>query len=125
MTTDQRPGQQRAIQGERELLRLSPLYDRNAQGLDSAAALVTPEGVKAAAAEKDLQPRKDPAPSPSNDIDYLFAHGFSYEPFRSMYEESEVILREGNSRRFTPARRNCSVSIGSYPSRQLCDGSEK
>jgi len=87
---------------ERELPRLSPLYDRNVQGLDSAAALVMPEGVKAAAAEERFTGEKGTGAFPIhaiqyclqsaglvvNDIDYL-AHGFSYEPFRSMYEESE------------------------------------
>ena len=37
---------------ERELPELSPRYNRNVQGLDSAAVLVTPVGVKAAAAEE-------------------------------------------------------------------------
>lgn len=87
---------------KRELPQLSPRYDRIVQGLDSAAALVTREGVKAAAAEERFTGDKGTGAFPAhaiqyclksagiavNDIDYL-GHSFSYEPFRSVYEESE------------------------------------
>lgn len=87
---------------KRELPHLSVRQHRIAQGLDSAAALVTEEGVVAAAAEERFSREKGTGTFPyhaiqycleaggltPSDIDYV-AHGFSYEPYRSLFENNE------------------------------------
>jgi carbamoyltransferase len=102
---------------KRELPNLSPRDLRIVQGLDSAAVLVTHQGVVAAAAEERFSREKGTGAFPVGaiqyclqaggltlgDIDY-FAHGFSYAPFRSLFEDhlngfmerqfSEVYSRE-------------------------------
>lgn len=102
---------------KRELPNLSPRDLRIVQGLDSAAVLVTHQGVVAAAAEERFSREKGTGAFPVGaiqyclqaggltlgDIDYV-AHGFSYEPFRSLFENhrngfterqfSEVYSRE-------------------------------
>jgi carbamoyltransferase len=87
---------------KRELPNLSLRDYRIVQGLDSAAALVTCQGVVAAAAEERFSREKGTGAFPScaiqyclqaggltlGEIDYV-AHGFSYEPFRSLFENNE------------------------------------
>ena len=87
---------------KKELPHLSPRHYRIVQGLDSAAALVTHEGVKAVAAEERFTREKGTGFFPThaiqcclrsahltpNQID-LLAHSFSYEPHRLLYEQSE------------------------------------
>ena len=86
---------------KRELPNLSPRDYRIVQGLDSAAVLVTRQGVVAAAAEERFSREKGTGAFPLraiqyclqaggltlSDIDYV-AHGFSYEPFRSLFEDT-------------------------------------
>ena len=102
---------------KRELPNLSPRDLRIVQGLDSAAVLVTHQGVVAPAAEERFSREKGTGAFPVGaiqyclraggltlgDIDYV-AHGFYYEPFRSLFENhrngfterqfSEVYSRE-------------------------------
>ena len=80
---------------------LTPRQYRIAQGLDSAAALVTDNGIAAAAQER-FSREKGTGAFPADairyclqsanltysDLDYV-AHGFSYEPFRSLFEGSD------------------------------------
>jgi carbamoyltransferase len=95
---------------KRALPDLSPRHYRIAQGLDSAAALVTRNGVQAAAAEERFTREKgtglfpvrairfclqSAGVSPAS-IDYV-AHSFSYEPLRDSFERSES---EFTSRQF-------------------------
>ena len=75
-----------------------------AQGLDSAAAIVTNRGVRAAAAEERFSGEKHTGAFPTGaiayclatanlapqDVDYV-AHGFSYEPARALYENSRFV----------------------------------
>ena len=88
---------------KRELPNLSPRDLRIVQGLDSAAVLVTHQGVVAAAAEERFSREKGTGAFPVGaiqyclqaggltlgDIDYV-AHGFSYEPFRSLFGPSRA-----------------------------------
>lgn len=94
---------------KRELPDLSPRQYRIAQGFDSAAALVTSEGIEAVAAEERFTGEKKTGYFPVNairycldaagispgDVDYI-AHSFSYEPFKSFYEQSEFTMRQFN-----------------------------
>ena len=87
---------------KRQLPDLSTRDYRIVQGLDSAAALVTCEEVVAAAAEERFSREKGTGSFPYHairyclqaggltpkDVDYI-AHGFSYEPFRSLFENHE------------------------------------
>lgn len=80
---------------------LSPRQYRIAQGFDSAAALVTEDGIMAAAAQERFTGEKGTGSFPvdaikfclkyanlkPDDINYI-AHGFSYEPFQSFIEDS-------------------------------------
>ena len=72
---------------------------RIAQGFDSAAALVTDDGVVAAAAEERFTREKGTGSFPFHAIQYCLqaagmglkdidcvAHGFSYEPYRRLFE---------------------------------------
>lgn len=92
---------------KKEFPNLSPCQYRIAQGYDSAAALVTNEGVKAAAAEERFTREKATGSFPVNAIRYCLqssnippdavdyiAHGFSYEPFRSFYEHGGFTERQ-------------------------------
>ncbi len=79
---------------------------RIVQGLDSAAALVTPRGVRAAAAQERFSREKGTGSFPVGainycleqarlsyaDIDYI-AHGFSYEPYREWFEKAGGFTR--------------------------------
>ena len=78
-----------------------------AQGFDSAAALVTRDGIKAAAAEERFTREKATGSFPINAIKYCLqvsnlapdsidyiAHGFCYEPFRSFYEHSDLTKQQ-------------------------------
>lgn len=80
---------------------LSAREYRIAQGFDSAAALVTRDGIKAAVAEERFTREKATGSFPINAIKYCLqvsalapdaidyiAHGFCYEPLRSFYESS-------------------------------------
>jgi carbamoyltransferase len=92
---------------KRELPNLSPRYYRIAQGADSAAALVTNDGIRAAAAEERFTGEKQTGSFPANairycvhsatitpeSIDYL-AHSFSYEEDRSHYEYTEFARKQ-------------------------------
>ncbi len=86
---------------------LSPREYRIVQGFDSAAALVTSDGVAAAAAEERFTREKATGSFPVNAIQYClrasklkidaidyFAHGFDYEPYRSFYRETELAARQ-------------------------------
>ena len=86
---------------------LSARQYRIAQGFDAAAALVTSEGVKAAAAEERFTGEKTTGTFPVNamnyclkaanltpdDVDYL-GHGFCYKPYKSLYDLSENTARQ-------------------------------
>lgn len=81
---------------------LSPREYRIAQGFDSAAALVTAEGIVAAVAEERLTREKTTGAFPVNaiqyclraggltpaDVDYV-AHGFAYEPYNEFFAATE------------------------------------
>lgn len=83
---------------EKQLPNLSGRDYRIVQGLDSAAALVTGDGVVAAAAEERFNRVKGTGTFPylatqyclqaggitAKEIDFV-AHGFAYEPFRSLF----------------------------------------
>lgn len=91
----------------RELPGLPERCYRIAQGFDSAAALVTDEGIIAAVAEERFTGQKATGAFPlhairycleaakisSASIDYL-AHSFAYEPYRDLYEGNEYSRRE-------------------------------
>src|SRR5437764_12128301 len=75
---------------------------RIVQGLDSAAAVITAQGIMAAAEEERFTKEKGTGAFPTNAIEYCLqaakirpetvdyiAHGFFYEPFRSFYEHDE------------------------------------
>lgn len=81
---------------------LSPREYRVAQGFDSAAALVTNAGIVAAAAEERFTRDKATGAFPSHAIHYCLreggltlaqidyiAHGFSYEPFKEYFAETD------------------------------------
>lgn len=87
---------------EKELPALCGRDYRMVQGLDSAAALITGDGVVAAAAEERFTREKGTGAFPylaiqyclqaggltANDIDFV-AHGFAYEPFRSLFVDNQ------------------------------------
>jgi carbamoyltransferase len=87
---------------KRKLPHLLPRHYRIVQGLDSAAALVTSDGVQAAAAEERFTYEKGTGEFPAraiqfclrsaglspSSIDYV-AHGFSYDFLRPVYERSD------------------------------------
>lgn len=92
---------------KREFPKLSERQYRIAQGFDSAAALVTGNGIQAAAAEERFTGEKATGSFPLNAIAYCLeagrlapaavdyvAHGFSYEPFESFYEEDELLKKQ-------------------------------
>jgi carbamoyltransferase len=92
---------------KREFPSLSPRQYRIAQGFDSAAALVTRDGLQAAAAEERFTGEKATGAFPINAIDYCLeagrlgreaidfvAHGFSYEPFRAFYQHDEFLRKQ-------------------------------
>jgi carbamoyltransferase len=92
---------------KKEFPNLSPREYRIAQGFDSAAALVGPEGVMAAAAEERFTREKATGNFPVNaiqyclragkvspqDVDYI-AHGFAYEPFKDYFQAQEFTQRQ-------------------------------
>jgi carbamoyltransferase len=81
---------------------LQPREYRIAQGFDSAAALVTSQGIVAAAAEERFTRQKTTGAFPVHairfcleagrlapqDVDWV-AHGFSYEPYRDIFDATE------------------------------------
>jgi len=80
---------------------------RIAQGFDSAAALVTDQGVRAAAAEERFTRDKGTGTFPAHAIRYCLAaaalspdavdyvaHGFAYEPFRDLFEQDDFGRRQ-------------------------------
>jgi carbamoyltransferase len=92
---------------KRELPNLSSRHYRIAQGFDSAAALVTRQGIRAAAAEERFTGDKATGAFPLNAIQYCLeaaqlepesidfvAHGFSYEPYRDLYEQEEFLNKQ-------------------------------
>ena len=92
---------------KRALPHLSPRHYRIAQGFDSAAALVTSQGIQAAAAEERFTREKATGSFPLNAIRYCLraahltpdaidyvAHSFSYEPFRPFYEQDEFTQKQ-------------------------------
>jgi carbamoyltransferase len=91
----------------KEFPALSSRQYRIAQGFDSAAALVTNHGIQAAAAEERFTGEKATGAFPVNAIRYCLeaghltpddidciAHGFSYEPFKSFYDEDEFLKKQ-------------------------------
>ncbi len=95
-------GLHRSISFKRkELAELEPRCYRIAQGLDSGAALVTGEGIRAAAAEERFTLQKGTNTFPVNairyclnaegldlkDLDFL-AHAFCYEPYRLLFSQA-------------------------------------
>jgi carbamoyltransferase len=92
---------------KREFPLLSSRQYRIAQGFDSAAALVNSQGIQAAAAEERFTGEKATGSFPIHAIGYCLeagrlapeavdfvAHGFSYEPFRSFYEQDEFLKKQ-------------------------------
>jgi carbamoyltransferase len=92
---------------KREFPHLSSRHHRIAQGFDSAAALVTSDGIQAAAAEERFTREKATGSFPVNAIRYCLkaghlkpdlidyvAHGFSYERFKSFYEQDEFLRKQ-------------------------------
>ena len=92
---------------EKEFPNLSPREYRITQGLDSAAALVTSDGIKAAGAEERFTGQKGTNTFPVNAIKYClqagnlslenidyFAHGFSYQPFKSAFEHTDYAKKQ-------------------------------
>lgn len=92
---------------KRELPNLSSREYRIAQGFDSAAALVTSQGIQAAAAEERFTGEKATGSFPAHairycleaarlepqDIDFV-AHGFSYEPHRALYQHEDFLKKQ-------------------------------
>jgi carbamoyltransferase len=94
---------------QKEFPGLSPREYRISQGLDAAAALVTPAGILAAAAEERFTGVKGTNAFPAHaieyclqaarlnpaDIDYV-AHGFSYEPVKAAFEHTDFSQKQFN-----------------------------
>jgi carbamoyltransferase len=92
---------------QREFPHLSSRQLRIAQGFDSAAALLTSQGIQAAAAEERFTREKATGAFPVNAILYCLeaggitadaidyvAHGFSYEPFQSFFQQDDFLKRQ-------------------------------
>src|SRR6266496_1177670 len=92
---------------KREFPNLRSRDYRVAQGFDSAAALVNGEGILAAAAEERFTGEKATGAFPMHAIQYCLraanlkpesldyiAHGFSYEPFKSFFDEDDYRRRQ-------------------------------
>ena len=86
---------------------LAARFYRLAQGFDSAAALVTAQGVQAAAAEERFTRDKGTGTFPAHAIRYCLAaaalspsavdyvaHGFAYEPYRDLFEQDDFGRRQ-------------------------------
>ena len=86
---------------------LSARAYRIAQGFDSAAALVASSGIRAAAAEERFTRDKATGAFPYHAIRYCLgaaslapkeldyvAHGFHYEPYKSLFEHSEFTRKQ-------------------------------
>src|ERR1041384_4479338 len=91
----------------REFPGLSRRQYRINQGFDSAAALVGPSGVVAAAAEERFTREKATGEFPVRAIEYclragnisigevdVLAHGFAYEPFEPAFREPDYARRQ-------------------------------
>ncbi|MGI9628868.1 MAG: carbamoyltransferase family protein [Longimicrobiales bacterium] len=89
---------------------LDPGAYRICQGFDAAAAIVTPEGVGAAASEERFSREKATGSFPIQAIRYCLdrtgvglpevdwiAHGFDYEPYRDYYLENELAADQFNA----------------------------
>jgi carbamoyltransferase len=87
---------------KRELPHLSAREYRIVQGFDSAAALLTSEGIQAVAAEERFTREKATGAFPCNAIRYCLdaadltpsaidyvAHGFCYAPYKSLFEHDD------------------------------------
>ena len=92
---------------KREFPNLSSRHYRIAQGFDSAAVLVTAQGIQAAAAEERFTGEKGTGSFPTHAIRYCLeaggleakaidfvAHGFSYEPFKEFYDQDTVLKKQ-------------------------------
>jgi carbamoyltransferase len=106
---------------KREFPRLSSRHYRIAQGFDSAAALVTSQGIQAAAAEERFTRERATGSFPINAIHYCLeagdvtaqgidyvAHGFCYEPLKSFYEQDEFLRKEFAEVYSREAQINCA-----------------
>lgn len=105
---------------KREFPHLSARHYRIAQGFDAAAALVSSQGIVAAAAEERFTGEKATGSFPVNAIrfcleagqlqpeaiDYV-AHGFCYEPFRALYDQDEFLKRQFAEVYSHQAQRDC------------------
>jgi len=99
---------------------LSPRDYRIAQGFDSAAALVTPRGIRAAAAEERFTGHKGTGAFPVKAITYCLqaenlsmkaidyiAHGFDYQPFQSFYQHDPLSQQQYNQVYAPQVQRRC------------------
>jgi carbamoyltransferase len=86
---------------------LSEREYRISQGFDSAAALVTPSGIQAAAAEERFSEQKGTNAFPVSAIKYclqagnlapdqvdIIAHSFAYAPVKSAFEHNDFLQRQ-------------------------------
>jgi carbamoyltransferase len=92
---------------QKEFPGLSPREYRISQGLDAAAALVTPAGIQAAAAEERFTGVKGTNTFPTQAIEYCLragrltpaqidyvAHGFSYEPVKAAFQHTDFAQKQ-------------------------------
>jgi carbamoyltransferase len=92
---------------QREFPHLSSRQLRIAQGFDSAAVLLTGDGIQAAAAEERFTGEKATGAFPVNAVRYCLqageitadaidcvAYGFSYEPYQSFFRQDEYLERQ-------------------------------
>src|SRR5688572_19884178 len=101
-------GLHNSITFKRKMLpNLSVRQYRIAQGLDSAATLVTDEGIQAAAEEERFTGEKGTGTFPIHAIQYcldatkltladidIIAHGYSHEPVRSFYQHDVYLSKQ-------------------------------
>lgn len=92
---------------KKEFPGLSPRCYRIVQGFDSAAALVTRDGIQASVAEERFTREKATGAFPihairyclrvgaiePNEVDYI-AHNFYYEPYKAFYEKDDLTKRQ-------------------------------
>ena len=92
---------------KKEFPHLSSRHYRIAQGFDSAAALVTKDGIQAVAAEERFTRKKATGAFPANAIRYCLqagdlrpqdvdciAHNFNYESYKSFYAQDALSKRQ-------------------------------
>jgi carbamoyltransferase len=117
----------------RELPHLSARDYRIVQGFDSAAALLTSEGIQAVAAEERFTHEKATGAFPCNAIRYCLdaadlapgtidyvAHGFCCAPYKSLFEYSDFARRQYAEVYSPDAQASCLAEH--FPS---CDWSSK